>query len=165
MIINQRRAHERILYENFIANNVNKQTISQTSLFPEAFNLEPQETAILNEIKDELHTIGFEIEKFGVNSFTINASPSVFDNIDPVLLIKNFIERYETTEIDVKTEAFEKIAIIMSKSASINYSISLSSVEMKSIIDQLFSCSTPNFSPTGKNIIQIIKMEDIENLF
>jgi len=165
MIINQRRAHERILYENFISNNIHKQTISQTSLFPEAFNLEPQETAILNEIKDELNTIGFEIEKFGVNSFTINVSPSIFDNIDSVLLIKNFIKSYETTEINVKTEAFEKIAIIMSKSASINYSMPLSSVEMQSIIDQLFSCSTPNFTPTGKTIIQIMKMEDIEKIF
>jgi len=165
MLINQRRAHERILYENFIANNTHNQTISQTNLFPEAFNLEPQEAAILNEIKDELRTIGFEIEKFGTNSFTINATPSIFDNIDSISLIKNFIENFETTEIDVKADAFEKIAIIMSKSASINYSIPLSTIEMKSIIDQLFSCSTPNFSPTGKIIIKIMKMEDIEKLF
>ena len=164
MLINQKRAHERILYENFINNN-NNQTIAQTNLFPEAINLEPQETAILNEIKDELKTVGFEIEKFGANSFTINATPSIFDNLDSTSLIKNFIENYKTIEIDVKNEVYEKIAIIMAKSASISYAVQLSTFEMKSIIDRLFSCSEPTLSPTGKTIIKIIKMEDIDKLF
>ncbi|MBN1252169.1 MAG: DNA mismatch repair endonuclease MutL [Bacteroidales bacterium] len=165
MIINQKRAHERILFENFIANSNNKEIVSQTSLFPEAFNLELDECAVLNEINEHLFSIGFDIKKFGTNSFVINATPSIFDNIDTVLLIKSFIENFRNTELDVKSEINEKIAISMAKAASINYSSSLTPFEMRSLIDQLFSCSMPNFSPTGKTIIQILKMEDIEKLF
>jgi len=165
MLINKRRAHERILYEQFIMGMQNSHAVSQVSLFPTTLNLSHHDNELLAEIKDDLYSIGFDIQEFGKNSYVINASPAAFENLDPVILIEHFLEIFRGTEGDIKKDAREKIAISMAQAAAIDYVSSLTEYEMKALIDSLFSCQIPNFTPTGKTIIQILGMEEIEKKF
>ncbi|MDF1549924.1 MAG: DNA mismatch repair protein MutL, partial [Bacteroidales bacterium] len=165
MLINKRRAHERILYEQFVQIMMNHQSISQVSLFPTTLNLNHHDVELLSEIKNDLFSIGFDIQEFGANSFVVNATPAVFENLDPVVLIEHFLEIFRGTEGDIKKDAHEKIAISMAQAAAIDFDSSLTEFEMKTLIDSLFCCQIPNFTPTGKTIIHILGMEEIEKKF
>ena len=165
MLINKKRAHERILYEEFMQSLKNHQSVSQISLFPLTLNLDPENTTALNEIKEQLQSIGFDIKNFGKSSFVISATPAFFEHMDPQILIKQFLENYKATEGDAAKDAKEKMALAMAKAAAIDYHIKLSTVEMRELIDTLFTCSIPNFSPTGKLVVKILKMEELEALF
>jgi DNA mismatch repair protein MutL len=165
MLIHKRRAQERILYEQFLANLENQQAVSQVSLFPVTLNLDAENASALLEISESLKKIGFDIQKFGKNTFVINASPSFFENLDPVEVITQFLETYKDTGGNIEKDANEKIAVSMAKAAISGYQPELTTIEMRELIDILFTCSIPNHSPTGKNIIKIISIEELDNLF
>jgi len=165
MLINRRRAHERILYEQFMKSLHKSESVSQISLFPTTFTLQHQDAEILNEIQDDLFTIGFDIREFGNNTYVINATPAVFENYSPTVLIEHFLEIFKGTEGDIKNDAREKIAKSLSQAAAIDYESNMTVIEMKSLIDNLFCCQVPGFSPSGKNIIQIMNMDEIEKRF
>jgi DNA mismatch repair protein MutL len=165
MLIHKRRAQERILYEQFLANLENQQAVSQVSLFPVTLNLDAENASALLEISESLIKIGFDIQKFGKNTFVINASPSFFENLDPVEVITQFLETYKVTGGDIEKDANEKIAVSMAKAAVSGYQPELTTIEMRELIDILFTCTIPNHSPTGKNIIKIISIEELDNLF
>ena len=112
-----------------------------------------------------MQSIGFDIKNFGKTSFVISATPAFFENIDPQTLIEQFLENYKNTEGDTAKDAKEKMALAMAKAAAIDYHIKLSPVEMRELIDTLFTCSIPNFSPTGKTVVKILKMDELEGLF
>ncbi len=165
MLINVRRANERILYEQFMQLSENQKAISQASLFPITLNLTAEDFETIKEIKDQLALIGFDIQQFGKSSYVVNATPIVFQNTDIEALIKHFIELYATTETDIKQNANERIALSMAKTAAQSYNVDLSDIEMQSIVDSLFSCTTPNYTEDGKTIIHILKIEDLDRFF
>ncbi len=165
MLIHKRRAQERILYEQFLANLENQQAVSQVSLFPVTLNLDAENASVILEISESLKKIGFDIQKFGKNAFVINASPSFFENLDPVEVITQFLETYKVTGGNIEKDANEKIAVSMAKAAVSGYQPELTTIEMRELIDILFTCTIPNHSPTGKNIIKIISIEELDNMF
>ncbi len=165
MLIHKRRAQERILFEQFLSNLENKQAVSQVSLFPLSLNLDAENAHVLLEINDDLKKIGFDIQKFGKNSFVINATPSFFEHLDPVEVISQFLETYKITGGDMEKEAHEKIALSMAKAAVSGNQPELTVIEMRELIDILFTCSVPNHSPTGKTIIKILSLEELDNMF
>ncbi len=165
MLINIRRANERILYEQFIQTIDNQLIASQASLFPVSLNVNAEEFEIISEIKEELCKIGFDIQQFSNNTYVVNSTPVALKNFDTEKLIRHFLEFYKETQSDIKQNIKEKIAVSMSKTAAMNYNVKLSEIEMQTIIDGLFSCGTPNYTQDGKSIIQIMKMEDIDKLF
>ncbi len=165
MLINIRRAHERILYEQFIQGMESHQAVSQVSLFPTTLNLNHHDIELLAEIKDDLFKIGFDIQEFGKNSYVVNATPAAFENLDPSILIEHFLEIFRGTEGDIKKDAHEKIALSMAQAAAIDNTANLSDIEMRTLIDSLFTCQIPNYTQGGKTIIHILKMEEIEKMF
>ena len=165
MLINKKRAQERILYEQFLATLEKQNAVSQISLFPATINLDPENTTALNEIIEQLRSVGFDIQNFGKNTFVVNAMPVFFENIDPAELIGQFLISYKDIESDVKKDIKEKMASAMAKAAVFDYQVKLSAVEMRKLIDTLFTCKIPNFSPSGKTIIKILKMDELEAMF
>ncbi len=165
MLINKRRAHERILFEQFIHALTENQSVSQVSLFPTTLNPDHTDMAILKEIIEDLHAIGFDIREFGNNTYVVNATPAMFENLDPTTLIGHFLEIFRSTEGDIKENAREKIALSFAQAAAIDFDSNMNEIEMKLLIDNLFMCKIPNHSPSGKTIIQIISMDDIDKKF
>ena len=165
MLIHKRRAQERILFEQFLSNLENKQAVSQISLFPLSLNLDAENANVLLEINDDLKKIGFDIQKFGNNSFVINATPSFFEHLDPVEVISQFLETYKITGGDMEKEAHEKIALSMAKAAVSGNQPELTVIEMRELIDILFTCKIPNHSPAGKTIIKILSLDELDNMF
>jgi DNA mismatch repair protein MutL len=95
----------------------------------------------------------------------INGYPPEIDGGRMPEIIDSILEKYKTTASDLIQDRTEKIAVSLAKTAAIPYGKQLSPEEMRNFIDQLFACSTPNYSPTGKIIVSIIDLDEFEKRF
>jgi DNA mismatch repair protein MutL len=95
----------------------------------------------------------------------INSCPADIIYNEPKEIIENFINEYKLTKNDIKIKARDKLAVSLAKAAAINYGKKLTNEEMREIIDQLFACEYPNYSPSGKNIVTILSIEEIDKRF
>jgi DNA mismatch repair protein MutL len=165
MLIDQKRAHERILYERFLESLSNDRAVSQTDMFPITADLNPADYFILKEIGRELELLGFSIQHSGNNKITINGRPSGSNSSDPLEMLEILIEDYKNTQADPSTGAKEKIASAMAGASAIAYGKILIQSEMEDLFDSLFACQAPNYSPKGKPVISILTLEEIDKRF
>ena len=121
MIIDQHRAHVRILFDKYLENIIQKRGLSQRVLFPEMIELSASEAAILPLIKEDMESLGFELSNLGSQTYAIQGVPAEIDNPDVVKLIKSMLENITETGVDVKSEIREKLALSFAKSVAINY--------------------------------------------
>ena len=162
MIIDQRRAHVRILFDKYLEQIVQKRGISQRVLFPEMIELTASEAAILPTISEDMESLGFEMSNLGSNTYAIQGVPSEIENPNVVKLIKSMLENITETGLDVKSEIQEKLALSFARSVAINYGKPLSVEEITDIVNRLFACPTPNFTPDGKKVISVIEDEELD---
>lgn len=165
MLIDQHRAHIRILFDQFIAQIRQKKGISQRTLFPEIIELSPSESAMIPYLMDDLEAVGFDLSHLGNSSYAINGIPSEISNIDAVQLIHSMIGRSVDSGSDVKEEIQEAIALSMANAGAIPYGHKLSDEEMNRIVDQLFASPTHKHTPDGKTIISLLEDDVIEKMF
>ncbi len=165
MLIDQKRAHERILYENYLENLSNDRSVSQTELYPVTVEMSPADILILKEIRENLKKLGFTIIFTGKNSISIKGRPSVSGSSDPAEMIGIFIEEYKSTLSDPSTGVRERLAASMASASAIQYGRVLLQDEMENLFDNLFACLSPNYAPHGKPVIIIITLEDLDKKF
>jgi DNA mismatch repair protein MutL len=161
MIIDQHRAHIRILFDTFLEQIKNKKGVSQRVLFPEIIELSPSEAATLSSIAEDLQAVGFKLNSLGNHSFAIQGIPSEIASSDPISLIRSIIEKSMETALDVKSEIQESIALSLAHLAAIPYGRTLTPEEMSHLINRLFACRIPNYSPDGHPIVSLISDEEI----
>jgi len=137
----------------------------QQLLFPETLELNPVDSAILQNIIPELLSLGFDIREFGKNTFIISGTPGVLDVAEPLLIVEKLLEEYKNSPVDARTKAKEQIAKSLAKASALVYGTELKQEEIIHLIDDLFACATPNFSPDGKRVLHIIPFNDIEKSF
>ncbi len=164
MFIDQKRAHERILYEELKQQVKNHTVISQKCLYPARIELSPADATWLTGNMDLLTQTGFDLGHLGNNTFTVNGMPPFIEqNISDVLpVIIQQMKENQHTGID---DPYDKTLIAITKASAIDYGRSLKLDEMRNLIDRLFACTTPAFTPDGKTIITIIENDDIEKRF
>ena len=164
MVIDQKRAHERILYEQFVRTLANLHTESQQMLYPKVIDLSPGDFALLTEIAESLKTLGFDVQPFGGYSVALNAYPASLSTEDPEALFMDLLARIRESE-ETGNHFSEKIARALAKAGAIPYGKVLNAEEMNFMIDHLFACETPGFTPGGKTIVIIVQTEEIEKKF
>lgn len=162
MIIDQKRAHERILYERFLDKLNNNQRVSQTEMFPVSIELNPADVFVLKEIEADLHLLGFNIVHSGKNLISVTGRPADSGSGDPAEMLEILLEEYKRTQSDPTTGIKEKIASAMAGAAAIPYGKVLLKNEMEEIFDTLFACKAPNYSPKGNPVINILTLEEID---
>ena len=165
MLIDQKRAHERILFERYLQLINNNRGIVQRSLFPEILELSPAAASCLMEIFNDIRALGFDLEFTGETRIQINGYPADLASSNPVSLLENMISAFLNETLDIETERKEKIAREMAQASAIAYGKPLSHQEMRDLVDHLFACEKPNYSPSGKNIISILNIDEIEKRF
>jgi DNA mismatch repair protein MutL len=165
MIINQKRAHERILYEKYLGAIDQKSVPAQQELYPVTIELNAADKEILNEIFDDICSLGFEISDLGSNRIEIRAMPAGLDSSQPRELIESFLKDFKEKEADIKDEASASLAASMARTSAIEYGRKLEPLEMQEILDQLFACSEPATTADGKVVFRILPMEDLDKLF
>jgi DNA mismatch repair protein MutL len=165
MMIDQRRAHERILFEQYLRSFAMNYPVAQRTLFPETVELDQADYLVLRDILDDLHAIGFDIRDFGSNTVVIAGYPadSKFEN--PRELLEVFLERFKGTDTDIKISVRERIARSLAVAGSLNYGEVLSQSLMQDLVDALFACESPGYSPSGKPIVIILGIDELEKKF
>lgn len=165
MVIDQRRAHIRILYERYMEQFKTKKGISQKVLFPEVIQIPPSEETILKFIYNDLAAIGFDLSDLGKGSYSIIGVPAGTEGLDPLRLVQDMLHSAIESGKDIKEEIQHILSLSLSKSAAIVYGQVLSREEMSHLIDDLFTCSNSNYTPDGHTILTIIKEDELEKRF
>lgn len=165
MLIDQKRAHERILFERFLESLSINRAESQASLFPETIELTPADYFVLKEIYEELRICGFDIQDLGNNIVSLNTIPAAIKEVKPRDLLESFLSEYKSKQTEPSEGLIEKLAFSLARSSAIPYGKHLSRNEMEDLFDSLFSCSSPNYSPSGKPVINIITLEELDKRF
>jgi DNA mismatch repair protein MutL len=164
MVVDQKRAHQRILFEKQLHAMGEKKIDSQKVLYPVSINLDPADHSALMEMANDLESLGVMIDDLGNHSVVVNGIPGILADTEPGVMLEKLLEEYKRSEQDPSTGIREKIAASLAVSASIQYGKSMSGQEMRMLIDELFACSTPNYTPEGKSIFTIIGMDHLEKL-
>jgi DNA mismatch repair protein MutL len=165
MLIDQHRAHIRILFDKYIKQIRCKQNFSQKVLFPETLQLSVSESVMLQSIMEDLTNLGFDLGDLGNDCYAVNAIPSGTEGLSPAQLIHNMIHIAVEEGNDVKEEIQSLLALTLAHASAIVYGQVLSNEEMVNLVDTLFACQTPNYTPDGQTILVTIKEEEIEKLF
>lgn len=165
MLIDQQAAHERILYERYLEAFENNEASTQQQLFPKTIELSTSDAAALNEIMPELHILGFDVKEFGKNTFIVHGVPAdMAEAKDASRIIESLIEQYrQNVELNIGTS--EKIARSMARSAAIKRGQLLDVKQMQELIDQLFACTMPFKSPSGRNCFLTYDLGELEERF
>lgn len=165
LIIDQQRAHERILFEHFLKNLSTNKSSSQQLLFPETVDFSSADAEMLTEIKYEIIALGFVMDKVGRNSFVISAVPAEIKDFPIKQTLENLLDQLKSNANELKLAKKEKLASSLAKSASIKSGQTLSEEEMSVLTDNLFACEMPYHLPNGKPIVITLDLDDLNKQF
>ncbi|MBE2268842.1 MAG: DNA mismatch repair endonuclease MutL [Anaerolinea sp.] len=149
-LIDQHAAHERILYEQFMAEYTRQKTVTQMALTPESVQVAPPEARLIEEKLPVLHELGFELEPFGPNIFIVRAVPAILSDIEPAELIRGIVDDLEQGNKPGMPSIEDKIVMRVCKQAAVKAGQVLSYEQMQGIIRQLERCQSPLTCPHGR---------------
>jgi DNA mismatch repair protein MutL len=167
MLIDQQAAHERVLYERFILHLEDRKGASQQSLFPQTVTLSPNDYELAKSLLDDIKSLGFEVREFGKNTLVIEGIPVDLGsvNFNETQLFEHLIEGFKNSQQDLKLDKRDALARSMARNSAIKVGTVLGQEEMNTLIEQLFACKTPNFSISGKPVIQTIGLMELDKKF
>jgi len=165
LLIDQQNAHERILYEKYLAQIREKPAASQKLLFPRTINLSTSDSAMLEDLLPFVRNLGFDIEGFGKDTFILHGNPAHLSNLgEDERLFEELLEQFRmNVTLDWGEE--KKLAVSLARSSGIKRGKYLSTEEMQTLIDQLFACEVPFQSPFGKKCFITLELEELEGKF
>jgi DNA mismatch repair protein MutL len=165
MIIDQQLAHERILFERLMDTIENHRGASQQLLFPTEVNFLPSDAELIHELKGELYLLGFDLTDVGNHRFKIEGIPAELPNEDPVQLIEGILESFKSNMLDFRSDRRSGLIRAMARTMAIRPGKKLLVEEMQVLIDELFACSLPDKSPSGRPTLSIISVGELSELF
>ncbi len=165
MIVDQHRAHIRVLYDKYIRQITNRPAATQGCLFPDLIEVTAQEQELMETILSDLQHIGFDIVSLGTGSYSLNGVPADVDAASAKKIIQEILNSLQEG-VEKDAEEYRKsIALSMAQQTSIVTGQALSSEEMDSLMSSLLQSSNPNSTPNGKTIIKVITDYELSKLF
>lgn len=165
LVIDQNRAHQRILYENFLRHITIKEATSQQLLFPLQLHYTPNETKIIDGLKTDLEHTGFIFSELSNKTITITGVPVGVPESEVSIILEQLISDVENDVPDTNFSAADLLAKSMAKSLAIKNGQSLNSTEQEHLVNSLFACKEPNVSPTNRPTFITMAVDDIEKKF
>ena len=164
MVVDQHRAHLRILFEQYQQQLAQRKMHAQKILFPETIDFSARERVLLEKVNDKLDAMGFELSPLGNNTYSINAIPEGLEGIDIQALLHEMLDQEAEHGGSSVQNVYDHLALSMARAAAIPYGQVLGNDEMENIINSLFLCANVNYTPDGKNILFILKQKEIEQV-
>jgi DNA mismatch repair protein MutL len=162
MVIEIRRARQRIYYEQYIRLLANHQHESQQQIFAETITLKPEDYLLLEGIFDDLNLLGYDISAFGNNTIVINGLPANLPPIDIREWIEELLAELHEATPRLKEKRQNTLAASLAKTAAGHSSEMLNTEEAQALIDTLFACENPAICPSGKPVTHIISLEELD---
>lgn len=165
LVIHQSRAHQRILYEQFLTNITIHQASSQQLLFPLELQFSREEMMYLKEIQPNLEGIGFAFEKMGFDELVISGLPAQISDTTVTEILHDLIYNLQENLPEDSFSLSDSISKFMAKSVAIKSGKYLNTIELENIVNGLFACKEPNVSPFNKPIFITLTSEDLDKRF
>ena len=175
IIIDQHRAHVKILYEEYLRKAEKNEMVSQSVMFPETIELDAAQQAALDEVSEELRKAGFRLEYDSGNTWRIEGVPSVSGNLPARDVIYRILESVSEDSVNYGKDASatvetapmpmkRRVALVLARSTAIRRGVKLSQNEMESLLGQLFSLPDPSLSPNGLPIFRLLTDQSITKM-
>lgn len=165
ILVHQQSAHERVLYDRYIAAAAGKGMPSQQSLFPATLQLSAQDTILLNDLMQDLQVLGFLIEPFGKDTFLVQGTPADTGQGDEKAAIESLLEQFKHFSNELKFSKREKLIRSMAWQQAVKPGSPLDQKEMKALVEGLFAGAQPNITPGGNPTYIEFSKEYVEKLF
>ena len=165
MVIDQHRAHIRILFDRYSSQMKEGGMSSQTMLFPDVLHLSAAQSVILEGLQPEMEKMGFSMSQLSGNDWSVSAVPSGLDSVDVSTMIHQIIESVDNGGMPLKKRLHDHLSLTVARSAAIPAGKVLMQEEMEKLVADLLRLPEPNYTPDGKTIINVIPMEQITKMF
>jgi len=164
-LIDQNLAHQRILYEKYLAKLTMDDVGNQQLLFPLKINLNKTDIAIISDIQIDLQSAGFQISKILDDAIVFDAIPTTISEVEVIGILEELIDNIKNEIPDTNFSQIDIIAKSLAKSLAIKSGVKLTQKEQENILNKLFLCKEPNFSPFGKNTYITLTLKELEEKF
>lgn len=165
MVVDQQRAHERILFERNMKLMEQGAGVSQAELFPRHIELSAADLALVQDVLPELRSMGFDLEHFGGRTMQVNGMPAEAADEDPTRLLEDLLEQLKHERGTLRNERHALLARGMARSMAIRPGRVLTTEEMHDLIDRLFACEMPYHTPGGKPTLITYGLDDLNARF
>lgn len=164
MMIHIRRAQERIWYERLLEEWNSGDTPSQQMLFPTSYELTPQDYILLQEVVPDLMRIGFDIRPFGQNTFVVQGVPTAMPAGEEKGILDEVIEQLRHESPDAIAQRQERLLAQLARKLSLNKHAIQQAEGQQALIDELFACGQPEYTPDGKKVFTMVRKDDLERM-
>ena len=165
MIINQQRAHQRILYEKFLKNITLKQASSQQLLFPLTLYFSANEIKLIQEIKQSLENTGFIFEEINKDSVVISGLPVKVFESEVSMVLEQLVSDLQDEIPDSNFSQMDSMAKSLAKSLAVKTGTYLTEEAQENIVNKLFACKEATLSPFNKTNFITLSVEDLDKKF
>ena len=165
VIVDQQRAHERVMYEHYLKAKKEQTIYTQQVLFPEQLELSANDFLMVKDLLAEFKLLGFDLTVFGKNSYVVNGTPADMQDFNVLQTLEGIIETYKLNTIDAKLDKHDNLCRAIAKNMSIRYGKTLEQEEMKLLLNNLFNCENPLYTAAGKIIMMDMAYQEIEKYF
>ncbi|MFN0032854.1 MAG: DNA mismatch repair endonuclease MutL [Flavobacteriales bacterium] len=165
LLIDQQRAHQRVLFEKYHAQMENGLGYTQQLLFPETVTLSPQDFALMQTIVADVLALGFEIEEFGGSTYKLSGTPADASTSDGQKLLEDFLEQLKNERSTLQYSVREKMGWALARTTSLRYGQMLTQPEMQELVQQLFKCNVPYAAEQGKATVVSLSLDQLEQQF
>ncbi len=171
MIIDQHRAHVKILYEDYMRRVEKMEVVSQSVMFPESITLDEVQRAALLEVGDDLKRLGFSLEYESGETWLITSLPAMLKKGTPKDMVLRILDSVTEDSANYGLDArggcsiASKVALMMARSSAIRRGEKLSSTEMEHLCAELFALPDPALTPNGNRIFCLLDEARLDSLF
>ena len=164
-LIDQHAAHERVLYEQYVAERRGGALASQSLLEPATVALTPEQSGVLEAQLGALAGLGFEVEPFGGGTFRVRAIPALLDGLDPGLALQTLVGDFEEDERPLEAEKEAKLIARVCKRAAVKAGQVLSLQEQQALVRKLETCDSPRTCPHGRPTMIHLTIDNLARQF
>ncbi len=166
LVIDQRAAHERVLFESFLKDLIQQNPTVQKLLWPETLQTNPAEGALIRELLPHLQYLGFDMDEFGHDTFIVHGIPAIMTGLlSPQQAVEDVLHRYKEDAQIAHLKPVERIAAALASNLSRKRGAYMTTEEMRQLIEQLMSSENPYTSPSGRKTFITLGKEAIFSKF
>lgn len=165
IIADQQAVHERVLYEQYVNYLSGRKINSQQQLFPVQVSVSNADALLLNDLLDDFKLLGFDIHPFGGTTYVIHSAPPEVLSGQERIVLEEILDQFKQSGQELKHNKRESLARSMAKLNSIKRGKTLSEKECRHLLDELFACENPYYTPEGKPTFITYSLKDLEQQF
>ena len=165
LLVNRRRAHIKILFEQYLKQMNLGKGVSQQLLFPEIVDLTPDDLVLLESIIEDLRFVGFEMDQFSKNAYSVTGIPALLNAENVQMTLLSILHTVRETGASATDHWRRQIALSLAKDTAITNTQTFSEEEAKHLLDQLFTLSDYRHTPEGKTICILLSDDELSRKF